>query len=76
MASCREERVERPAFHIGHHAAAVVHKENFDMIGSGLAQPDGDSSFTAVGECMCHRIEGEVGQSLPERPGIAIHRQI
>jgi hypothetical protein len=40
MASRREEWIERAAPHIRRHAAAVVGKQNLDMVAPGAAQSD------------------------------------
>ena len=71
-----EERIEGFAPNIKAHTAAVVRKNNFDTIMAGSLDLDVDEAFKAVGKRMRDRIEEEVGQHLPVRVGITVHRQI
>jgi hypothetical protein len=72
----REERIEGFAPNIEAHTAAVVRKNNFNIIMSGGLDLDIHTAASAVRERMHDRVEEEVGQHLPVRAGITVHRQI
>jgi len=63
----REERIEGFAPDIKAHTAAVIRKNNFDIIMAGGLDLDVDEAFKAVGKRMRDRIEEEVG--LPHSGG-------
>src|SRR5207237_10900190 len=72
----REERIEGLAPDIEAHAATVVRKTNLNAISADGPDLDVDETCLAVGKGMQGRIEEEIGQHLPVRAGIAVHRQI
>ena len=76
IASCREERIKRLVPDIEAHAAAVVEKENFEVVAPGRPNLDVNCAFRAVGKSVPNRVEEEIGQHLAIWPGIAIHRQV
>src|SRR5277367_6281668 len=76
IATCGEERIERFPPDIETHAAAIVAKNNFDMVTPGRPHVDINGTFLAVGKSVRNRVEEEVGQHLSIWPGITVHRQI
>ena len=61
IATCREERIERSVPDIETHAAAIVGKNNFDMVDPGCLRLDVDSTSIAVRKCVRDRVEEEIG---------------
>ena len=76
IATRRKEWIERLTPDIEAHAAAIVAKENFDVVGSRRPHPDVDGAALSIGKRMPDRVEEEIGQHLAVRSGIAVHRQI
>src|SRR5262249_38518797 len=73
MAARGEKRIERPPLDVGSHATAGIGEQKLDMLVVRRANRDVDGPLAAVREGMRHGIDGEIGQSLTERPGIAVH---
>ena len=71
-----EKWIEGFASDIKAHAASVVYEENFNVIMSGRPNLDIHAAALTVGERMRDRIEEEIGQHLPIRARITVHRQI
>ena len=71
-----EERIEGAAPNVEAHAAAIVGKNDLDIVLAGFPRLDVDRSGSAVGESVCHRIEEQIGQHLPVGAGIAVHQEI
>ena len=71
-ATGREERIERQAFDLRRHAAAIIVHGQLDLIGTGRAYPDIDGSVEPVRECVRKGIDDEMGQDLSERPWVAV----
>jgi hypothetical protein len=76
IAAGREERIEGFTPDIETHAAAVVGKNNFDIVLSGGQHLYTDGTSLALGKRMRDRVEKEVGQHLSVWSRIAVHRQI
>ena len=72
----REEWIEGFSPDIEAHTAAVVRKENFNIIKAGGLDLDVDETCLTLGKRMRDRIEEKVCQHLPVRVGITVHRQI
>lgn len=62
--------------HVEAHAATIVGDDDLDIVLAGLAHPDVDDPRTSVREGVRHRIQKQIGQHLPVRPGIAVHGQV
>jgi hypothetical protein len=71
----RKKRIESLAPDVWAHAAAVVREENYYFIVPGCLDLDVDDTAFAVGKRVRDRIEKKVGQHLPVRAGITVHRQ-
>ena len=71
-----EERIEGAAADVEAHAAAIVGKDDLDIVLAGFAHLDVDRAGLAVRERMRHRIEEQVGEHLSIGAGIAVHHQI
>jgi hypothetical protein len=76
VAARREEWIKRLTPDIDTHSAAIVGKENFDIVIPRRPDFDIDRASGAVGKRMGNRVEEEIGQHLPVWPGIAVHRHI
>jgi len=75
IATCGEERIERFPPDIETHAAAIVAKNNFDMVTPGRPHVDINGTFLAVGKSVRNRVEEEVGQDLAIGARIAVDHQ-
>ena len=71
-----EERIERAPAHVERHAAAIVGEDDLDIVLAGLPHLDIDRAGLAVRKGMRHRIEEQIGEHLPVRPGIRVHAEI
>jgi len=76
MAAGGEERIEGLTLYLWGHSASIVGKDKFDVSTSGCAHFDIDDARCPRRESMGYRIENEVGENLPERSGVAVHRKI
>ena len=76
VAAGGEERIEGAAADVERHAAAIVGKDDLDIVLAGLPHLDIDRAGLAVRESVRHRIEEQIGQHLPVGPGIGVHDQI
>src|SRR5229473_1561858 len=76
FATRREERIECAPPDIEAHAAAIVGKEDFDVVLAGLPNLDIDGAGLAVRKGVRHRIEEQIGEHLAIGPGIGVHGQI
>ncbi len=76
MPAGREERIEGLALDIRRHSAPIVANDKLDMRITGRTQLDIDDARPPRRERVHHGIESEVGQDLPERSGVALHRKI
>ena len=72
----REERIERPVPDIEAHAAAIIGKDDFDIVRPGCLHLDLDGTSLAVGKRMRDRVEEEDRQHLSVWSGIAVNREI
>src|SRR6202795_4583490 len=70
IATRREERVERTPPDVERHAAAIVGKNDFDVVLAGLPHLDIDGAGPAVRKGVRHRIEEQVGKHLAVRSGV------
>src|SRR5947209_19421639 len=75
VAAGSKEWIERLPPDVRAHAAAVVAKDDLDIIGAGCAHLDGNISPPAVRKRMRDRVEEKVGQHLPVGAGIAADRK-
>ena len=76
MTAGREEWIERLASDLRTHAATIIREQYLDLVRSGGAGLDVNPSLPSIRERMRNRIEEEMGQHLPVRSGITIHRKI
>src|SRR5258707_15857599 len=76
IAPRREEWIERAAPDIERHAAAVVGKNDFDIVLARLPYLNIDRARLAVGKRVRHRIEEQLGEYLSVGPGITVHDEV
>src|SRR6516164_1934529 len=76
VATSGKERVERAAANIERHAAAIVGKDDLDIVPSGFAHLNVDHAWPAIRKGMRHRVEEQVGQHLAVGTRIAVHDQV
>ena len=75
VAAGGKERIKRLPPDVRAHAAAVVAKDDLDIIVAACPRLDGNISLPAVRKCMRDRVEEKVGQHLPVGAGIAADRK-
>src|SRR6478609_1714498 len=76
IAARGEERVEGAAPDVEAHAAAIVGKQDLDVILAELARLDMDRAWPAARKGVRDRIEEQVGEDLSIGPGIGVHHEI